>query len=77
MSIPENKEYFWLSFSRDITTFFDYKREGLITWREWIKRFLGKVYFADLYWDEPKVMFELYINRIIKRIKKVGKKHDY
>lgn len=72
--IPKKINWYWISLSRDITTFFEYKREKLIGWKGWIKSFVGKVYFEDLYFNEPSVMYNIYLKRILRKILKICKK---
>ncbi len=66
----ESLEYYWLSLSRDIPVIAQYIKEGLITWRQWFRCFFRNNYIADLYIDEPKMMYQIYINRIIRKIRK-------
>jgi D-aspartate ligase len=66
----ESIEYYWLSISRDISVIGQYRKEGLLTWRQWICCFFRKNYIADLYMDEPRMMYQIYINRIIRKIRK-------
>jgi D-aspartate ligase len=69
-SVPREKTLFWLSLKRDITAFKLYHKEGSITFRDWIKSFFGRTYFADLYWSEPKIIYYVFIKRYLNKILK-------
>lgn len=65
---PKLLERYWVSLSRDITTFFEYKREGLLSTCQWIKSLFGKITYGDLYWDEPKIIYNIFIKRLLKKL---------
>lgn len=69
--VPESKNYYWISITRDFVTFLEYRQENLLTTWEWLKSFFGKVHYADVYFSEPNMMYSLYIKKIIKKIKKI------
>jgi D-aspartate ligase len=68
--IPVNREYFWLSLSRDLSVIRQYHSEGIISWRDWIKAWFKDVYVADLYLDEPRIMYSLYFKKVVRWFKK-------
>jgi len=68
--IPNNKQYRWISVTRDFATFLEYRRENLITNWGWIKSLFGNVHYADIYFNEPKLMQTLYIKKILKKFKR-------
>lgn len=68
--VPNNKKYKWISITRDFATFLEYRNENLITTWDWMKSFIGKVHYADIYFTEPKLMYELYLKKIIKKVNK-------
>ncbi|MGD0342428.1 MAG: hypothetical protein ABSA76_12060 [Bacteroidales bacterium] len=68
---PINKEYHWLSLSRDLSVIRQYHKEKLISWLDWIKSWFKDVYVADLYIDEPRIMYNLYIGKFVRRLKKL------
>ncbi|MCK4662439.1 MAG: hypothetical protein KAT68_06220 [Bacteroidales bacterium] len=65
---PLNKNIYWVSISRDIPTFLEYKKEGSLSFIKWIKSYFNKVYYSDIYWNEPSLMYRLYIKRVLKKI---------
>jgi len=67
---PDNKNYRWISVTRDFATFLEYRQENLITTWEWIRSLFGNVHYADIYLTEPKLMNNLYIRKIIRKLKK-------
>ncbi len=68
--IPRKINYKWISITRDLSTFIAYRKEKLITTFDWLKSFKGKVYYADIYWTEPKIMHFLYTKRILLYVSK-------
>jgi predicted ATP-grasp superfamily ATP-dependent carboligase len=68
METPQKKNLKWISISRDIGTFIEYKNEGLLTYFTWIKSYFGKVYFSDFYLFQPKIMYLLYVKRVLNKL---------
>lgn len=66
----ERKTHYWLSLTRDLAVIRLYRNEGLITICAWLKSFLKLPYIADLYLNEPKMMYNLYVNKLLRRVKK-------
>lgn len=66
---PEIKSIYWVSLSRDIGTFMEYRKEGSLNFFDWIKSYFKKLYFADIYVSEPRMMYYLYIHRVLRKIK--------
>jgi predicted ATP-grasp superfamily ATP-dependent carboligase len=66
----ENITYYWMSIANDISVIGQYRKEGLLTWRQWIRCFFKKNHIADLYMDEPKMMYHMYVDRIIRKIRR-------
>ena len=69
--MPVDREYHWLSLSRDLSVIRQYHKEGLISWSEWIKSWFKNVYIADLYFDEPLIMYNLYIGKFMRQFKRL------
>jgi hypothetical protein len=68
--MAKGKHWSWISIARDVPTFFEYKREGLLSYGGWLKTWLRpRTYIADLYWNEPAMMNNLILRRLLKRKK--------
>ena len=57
LPLPEVAGYqenvIWVSIEKDLSAFFSYRREGAITFRQWIKSYRGKKAFAEFAADDP------------------------
>lgn len=57
----------WFSFERDLNAFRSYRREGSLSFKDWILSYKGKKYCAEFSWDDP-------LPFIILLTKKIGSK---
>ena len=71
---PRRVRIAWLSVSRDIPAYLQYRRAGELSFIPWLRTYFGNVYFADLYWDEPFVMYSLYVGKLIRKFRKTIRK---
>ncbi|NVO21366.1 MAG: hypothetical protein HXX13_16820 [Bacteroidetes bacterium] len=63
---PLDIDYKWLSITRDVRTYIDYHREKSLSTFSWLKSYFGRVYYADIYLTEPKLMYTLYLRKLFR-----------
>ncbi len=52
--VPEYQENVkWISIEKDLSALFSYRKEGAITFREWLRSYQGKKAFAEFAMDDP------------------------
>lgn len=71
---PDDKRVYWWSLARDIPVSSQYRKEGLLSTRQWLATFLKKPYIPDIYWSEPAMMADLYVKKLVRKLNRtVGK----
>jgi D-aspartate ligase len=55
----------WVSFHRDIRAFFEYRKEGLVTFITWLRSLRKPIVWADPRWDDWKMSLVLLIDVIL------------
>lgn len=59
----------WVNISLDIDSYFNYKKEGTMTFGKWLKDLKGEKIISNLSWDDTKPFLKLLISNPVGRLK--------
>lgn len=70
----------WVCFEWDFFSFLEYRRQGKITWAQWLRFLMGKNAYAFFAWDDPipfwvslKVFLKQIGERVLRRLLKFSR----